>query len=415
MTRIILRAVSFAVIALLTVPVVAGLGFVFAPAFSLLGPGASGQFSISAFQLALETPGMGTSVWISLWTGPAAALVALALATLFTAAFADTRFFALISAAMRPVLAVPHAAAAFGLAFLLAPSGFLMRLASPGLTGFERPPDWLIINDPAGFALLLGLVVKEMPFIFLVTLAALPQTQQRARHVAQSFGHGRIWAFLATIFPAIYQQIRLPVLAVIVFSGAVVDVALILGPGTPPPLSVRILQWMNDPDIARRQLAAAAAIIQLGTSLLSLIIWLVLERCVRLIGRYAITAGWRLRRDNWLRLLAGFGAALSAALVLAGIAVIALWSVSGLWQFPNALPQALDLRTWMSQGDELFETTLRAGTIGVCASGLSLILVIACLENTARDIGSRPGRDSSCSCRFLCPRSPSCPACPPFF
>ena len=45
---------------------------------------------------------------------------------------------------------VPHAAAAFGLAFLIAPSGLIARLLSPELTGWERPPDLLIVNDPLG-------------------------------------------------------------------------------------------------------------------------------------------------------------------------------------------------------------------------------------------------------------------------
>ena len=35
-------------------------------------------------------------------------------------------------------MSVPHAAAAFGLVLLIAPSGFLVRLVSPGLTGWAQ-------------------------------------------------------------------------------------------------------------------------------------------------------------------------------------------------------------------------------------------------------------------------------------
>ena len=49
------------------------------------------------------------------------------------------------------LLAVPHLASAIGTAFLLAPSGWLARLASPWLTGWERPPDLLTVNDPSAW------------------------------------------------------------------------------------------------------------------------------------------------------------------------------------------------------------------------------------------------------------------------
>ena len=51
------------------------------------------------------------------------------------------------------------------------------------------------------------------------------------------------------VMPSLYRQIRLAVLAVLAFSTSVVDVALILGPTTPAPLAVRILDWQNDADL----------------------------------------------------------------------------------------------------------------------------------------------------------------------
>ena len=48
---------------------------------------------------------------------------------------------------------------------------------------------------------------------------------------------------------ALYPQIRLAVFAVIAYSSSAVDVAIILGPTTPAPLAVRLVQWMNDADL----------------------------------------------------------------------------------------------------------------------------------------------------------------------
>src|SRR3546814_6471838 len=65
-------------------------------------------------------------------------------------------------------------------AFLILPSGWIARLLSPGLSGWQHPPDLLIVQDPHGIALVLGLVLKEVPYLLLMTLAALNQKIGRA-------------------------------------------------------------------------------------------------------------------------------------------------------------------------------------------------------------------------------------------
>ena len=75
--------------------------------------------------------------------------------------------------------------------------------------------------------------------------------------LAASLGYGRVAGFLYLAWPKLYPQIRLAVFAVIAFSSSVVDVAAILGPTTPPTLAVRLLQMMNDPDLAMRAPASA--------------------------------------------------------------------------------------------------------------------------------------------------------------
>ena len=121
-------------------------------------------------------------------------------------------------------------------------------MASPWLTGWVRPPDVIIVNDGMALSLIAGLVVKEVPFLLLVTLAALPQVPvERTRKITALLGYGRIAGFIYASWPQIYRQIRLAVLAVIAFSASVVDVAAILGPTLPGTLAVRLAGWMNDP------------------------------------------------------------------------------------------------------------------------------------------------------------------------
>lgn len=379
-----LRLAPYLTIGILIGPIITGLAFIIGPAFGFSILESQRQFSVAPFIAAVQEPGFLTSVWLSFWIGPATALISLIAVILFTASFSGSRFFMVATTVMKPVIAMPHAAAAFGLAFLIAPSGFILRLISPELTGFARPPDWLVINDPGGWALLLGLVIKEIPFLFLVTIAALPQVDDRRVRVAQTFGYGRVWAWLTSVFPAVYAQVRLPVYAVIAFATSVVDVALILGPGTPPPLSVRILRWMGDPDLMQRSTAAAAALIQLGVTVLALSTWWLGERFIAGYGCMLAMRGHRWQRDFLAR---GTGVVLTFAsifAVLGGIALMALWSVSGLWRFPDALPKTFTLMTWIRQADQLWEVSLRAVIIGASASFIALVLVLACLENEYR-------------------------------
>ena len=119
---------------------------------------------------------------------------------------------------MTPLLAVPHLAMAVGLAFLIAPSGWLARLASPWLTGWDRPPDLALVQDHHGLALTLGLAIKETPFLILMTFAALGQVRADDQlRVARSLGYGPVCAWLKVVLPPVYPQIRLPVYAVLAY------------------------------------------------------------------------------------------------------------------------------------------------------------------------------------------------------
>ena len=51
---------------------------------------------------------------------------------------------------LAPMLATPHSALAIGLAFLIAPSGWIVRALSPWLTGWTLPPDVATVGDPSG-------------------------------------------------------------------------------------------------------------------------------------------------------------------------------------------------------------------------------------------------------------------------
>lgn len=362
-------------------PVIAGLWGTVLPAFGHLPAAGLTGPTLEPFRSLLAWGGLADAIRLSVTTGLFATALSLAIVALITAGWSGTRAFRTLERLLSPLLSVPHAAAAFGLAFLIAPSGWVARLLSPILTGWDRPPDLLIVQDPLGLAMIAGLVVKEVPFLLLMTIAAMGQAQpRRSLLVAQTLGYGRITGWLKTVFPRVYAQIKLPVYVVIAYSMSVVDVALILGPTTPPTLSVQIVKWMSDPDLSMRLTGAAAALVQLFLVIGALATWWIGERVVARLGHLWIMSGRRGQNDGLLRTFSLMLGSISALTVLLGIASLAIWSIAGYWSFPNVAPDNFTWRTWDRHGPAAFATLAETFFVAAIAVLLALALVLGCLE-----------------------------------
>ena len=376
------RGAAAVTLLILAGPILAGLIGVLLPAFGHLP--AIGRFgpSLQPWRDLLSMPGIFRSAILSLTAGLVTGAISLIVVILLLAGALGTRTFAIIRRLISPLLSVPHAAAAFGLAFLIAPSGWIVRLLSPWATGFHDPPDWLTVNDPNGFAMIAGLVLKEVPFLLLIALAALPQLQpDRRLAVARSLGYGRATGFLKAVAPLLYPLIRLPLYAVIAYSTAVVDVAMILGPANPPALSVAVVKWMADPDLNLRLVASAGALLQVGVTVSTLLIWRFAEAAFRRLAAHPLIDGRRRFGDPWLGRL---GIGLSILIVIAsvlGMLSLAVWSVAGLWRFPDWAPQSIDLVRWGRAFPLLSGPIWTSVLVGLLSTVLSVLLVIAALEN----------------------------------
>lgn len=379
------RVILWLTILVLGGPVLAGLAGVVTGAFGYV-PGLQSAIPMGkVWASVLGWPGIGRSVGISFWTGLLAAGLSLAAATLIMAGWSGTRAFGRLRAWLAPFLAIPHAATAFGIAFLIAPSGWIVRAISPWATGWDRPPDILILGDPFGLALVLGLVVKELPFLLLMMIAALPQAAPAPRlSVMATLGYGRVRGWLVAVFPAVYRQVRLPVYVVLAYSMSAVDTALILGPTTPPPLAIVILRWAADPDLAQRAFASAGALVQLGLVLAGLAFWRLGELAAAALGHRIAQTG--ARGAGRSPEAAGVAvAAIGGKLLMAGIAILALWSVAGQWPFPDFLPASLSARTWAAHGSGI-------AAVGISTIALALGVTAAALTLALGSLEARPPR-----------------------
>jgi putative thiamine transport system permease protein len=366
-------------------PILAGLLGTLLPAFGYLPALGGEHLTLEPWRRLVVAPGIDTAVRLTLSSGFLATALALALTVLIFAAGQGTRVLTRAKRGMTPLLAVPHLATAVGLAFLLAPSGWLLRLISPWPSGWLVPPDLPLVQDPYGLALTLGLVLKETPFLVLMTFAALGQVRADDQlRMARSLGYGPVQAWLKVVLPLVYPQIRLPLFAVLAYSLSVVDMAIVLGPTTPPTLAPMVFRWFNDPDLAMRFQAAAGATLQLGLVVLAIALWRAAEVVIAAWARPWLSSGGRGGTGRAARLAAWSGLLVLFGLSFGSLLSLLVWSVAGPWRFPDAWPSELTLDLWSAQIDTLRAPAWRTVVLGLAATLAALCLVAGCLEHESR-------------------------------
>ncbi|HPY41976.1 MAG TPA: hypothetical protein PLM98_15735, partial [Thiolinea sp.] len=271
-------------------------------------------------------------------------------------------------------LAMPHAAFAIGLVFLLAPSGWLVRLIAP-LFAWTAPPHWITTQDPYALSLTLALVLKETWFLLWVLTSLLNQDWLLKQSlVAQSLGYGRWQIGWQILFPQLLKRLAWPLLAVFAYGLSVVDMALIIGPSTPPTLAVLAWQWFTDPDPSQQLKAQSLALLLIGLLLMGaalgyLAYWL--------FNKLLATPT---SRRNKLRTYSVFKLALSSLLSLPiwlALCLLLLWSVAGSWFFPQIFPANLSLNAWQQADLAPFGTTI---LIASCCVFIALPLTLLWLE-----------------------------------
>jgi putative thiamine transport system permease protein len=306
-----------------------------------------------ALRAVLAAPGVRGALEVSVTSGVLATLLAIVLAHLLVAAAAGAGWLALLRAGTLPLLALPHLALGIGLVLVLAPSGLLLRLLSPWATGFTQPPDWVTVQDPAGFALAVGLAIKETAFLVLALLAALAQVPAAGLlRSAQSLGYPPRHAWLVAVAPLLARQTRLPVAAVLTYGVTNVDLALALGPRTPPPFAVLVWQWFTNGDLAARELALAGTLVLFAVTLAVLTAGTAFYRAAGYAWRAWAATGRRSR-------LAGLSLATPVAVMLAlsgfaAVAALLLRATIG----PAPFPAVVGSRTGMALDPALLATPL---------------------------------------------------------
>lgn len=384
-TRIVKFSPRF-LLALLILPVLGGLISVLLPAFGYAPVLEQTTFSLQGFNALWQTPGLTQMVTLSVATGLISTLLAFIITLMILAAFFNSPWLNRIQRLLSPILVIPHAAAAIAVGFLIAPSGMISRLASPWLSDWELAPNGMFPHDSFGISIILGLTLKELPFLLLMALGVLAQPELgkklRQQHkVALNLGYCPMTAFFKVILPSLYPLLRLPLLAVLAYASASVEMPLILGPNTPPTLAVAIMHWFNDVDLNLRIKASAGALLQLAVTGGLLALWLGAEKAVKVLFSDSLTNGVREYGGFYWQKITVVLTTLVISFILLSLIGLVMWSVAGFWRFPDAMPEQFTLLHFKSALMQMSSPLFNTLAIGLVTTLFAIILTLLCLES----------------------------------
>ena len=348
----------------------------------------------AAWRALWTSPLWPRALGLSLWTGlTSTALAWWATRALLAQAFVRHRLAGLVRG-LPAMLATPHAAFAIGLAFLLSPSGWVLRGLSPWLTGLPFPPPWPTTQDPWGLGLIAALTLKEIPFLLWTAATQLQRDdvrqRWRAEHaLAQTLGHAPRQAFARVVWPQLAPRLFGPLVAVLAYGLTVVDMALVIGPASPPTLAVLAWQWLQDADLSTNARGAAAGGVLALAVAASSALWRLLQTlAARRVRRSTGDRGRMSARPETGR---PWGAVLLVSVYAAVLLALAVGSVAGIWPFPALWPDTLTSQAWASvwASRDTLGTTL---ALGMASSALALVWSVAWLESAPRrwDLALRP-------------------------
>jgi len=350
------------------------------------------MFDVTAWQALWADPQTWRAWGMTLWTGLAStALAWITVAHVLASGFIRQQLGRWLSH-LPALLATPHAAMAIGLVLWLSPSGWALRLVSPGLTGFDAPPPWFTTQDPWGLGLILALWLKEVPFLLWVAATQMQREDLRRRWqaeyaLAQTLGRTPAQAFAHIIWPQLAPRLRWPLLAVLAYGLTVVDMALIIGPATPPTLAVLAWQWLSDADLLTQSQGVAAAGWLTGTVLVGGVVAVVVLRAFAAMRPFASRGatpqtalsaldGRLPLRSNavWTLILTTYAAVWFA---------LTVGSVSGVWPFPHVWPELWTLNAWQQVASSAHTVWTTLG-LGVASASVCLLWSVAWLELAPR-------------------------------
>ena len=260
-----------------------GVALAAAESLGLAGPAGGEGFTLRHYAGLVRDGEAGAALWLTLKLAMAATAISaaagLALALGLREAAQRSRA---VNALLQLPLAAPHATMAGALLTILAPSGLLARAAfAVGWIG--APADFpALLNDRHGVGIVLAYVLKETPFIAVMTLALLARLGDEYEQAARVLGATAWQRFRHVTLPLVAPAVVSSSLMVFAFIFGAFEIPFLLGRPYPAMLPVVAQQRFLDADLAARPGAIAMAV---GSTLLATAMaWLYLRLTRALLG-----------------------------------------------------------------------------------------------------------------------------------
>ena len=354
------RALIWIIFGFFSLVVAAALLWVLAVSFGYFPALGGYAFRLEAFEAFLSQSRFLSAAGMTVFSALAATTISVCLSFGFLAACAESRLVGRISRFLAPVLAVPHSLLAMAVVVLFAPTGWIVRMFWSFTAQPEIPPQYHFAPDSWGIGLVLALVLKETAFLLLMLLGHLGNARYHAElRLARALGYGRVAAWLKVIAPQLYPKVRLPILAILIFSAANVEVALVTNSFDAPTLSILILRYFAHPDLMQMFPAAAGSLVLLLICLGLIVLWWAGEQFLSRVARGFLSNGVRHFYDAAFTRIIGTVFVVMLMLIVLGLLFMVMQAMSFRWAFPRLVPES-----WIFQHPNIFAVNLSAQAVG---------------------------------------------------
>ena len=328
-------------------------------------PGFNNDIGLSHIEAFFAFPGIMDSLWLTIYTSVIAFIIAFlgAYFLLRHHIFCEKKEPSLLYSLL---IITPHSAIAIGLLFLFFPSGLLIRLLSFFVDDINALQGIWPIPDHFGFVYIGILAFKECAFLYICSLSALTQIPYKQYQTqALTLGYHPKKIFYKVIMPSLLPAMRLPFAIVIFYSFSVVDVSIIAAPNVPPPLQLRLLEFMQHSDLFYRYVASFGAVI---LWVCMIIAFIVIDRILPAFFSKPITLNLKknstVLHSSRYSILSG----LYLLITISGAIWLIAWSFYGYNRFPNLIADSFTTKYWSNLIHHFDVSFINSFIVAFCAS-----------------------------------------------
>lgn len=158
-------------------------------------------------------------------------------------------------------LILPHLSVAFLVLLAWTPSGVLASLWHALGLGDGSAVVSPVLYSGQGWGIVVAYVLKEVPFLMVLVLAALAQLDPRLLLTARNLGAGPVQRFRTILFPHCFGSLQTGFIITFLYSLGAYEIPFLVGESKPSMVSLRVVSALFHRDVAEHPRARAFLIL----------------------------------------------------------------------------------------------------------------------------------------------------------